>query len=179
MCGLPMAASATGLTATRPPRGLNSSEKLPWEGVHPSPRTTNSTHSSELPRSLWSTPGVSPNSRVHIPVTSGPPPGPVIDPCGGVGKRVNFTQTGVGLARSPQPPDARRAALHWPRVPGGQTNSGALTAAPPLVVETANRAGLSDVHPPQGPARGLMRSPQPPDARRAAFNWPRVPGGTN
>ena len=88
-------------------------------GVYPSPRTTNSTHSSELPRSLWSTPGVSPNSRVHIPVTSGPPPGPVIDPCGGVGKRVNFTQTGVGLARSPQPPDARRAALHWPRVPGG------------------------------------------------------------
>ena len=77
VCGRPMAASATGLTATRPPRGLNSSEKLPWEGVHPSPRTTNSTHSSELPRSLWSTPGVSPNSRVHTPVTSGPPQGPL------------------------------------------------------------------------------------------------------
>ena len=46
-------------------------------GVYPSPRTTNSTHSSELPRSLWSTPGVSPNSRVHIPVTLGPPQGPL------------------------------------------------------------------------------------------------------
>ena len=157
VCGRPMAASATGLTATRPPRGLNSSEKLPWEGVHPSPRTTNSTHSSELPRSLWSTPGVSPNSRVHTPVTSGPPPGPVIDPCGGVGKRVNFTQTGW-VSRDPHSPPMRDARHSTgPGYQGEQTDGGVRTAAPPLVVETANRAGLREFYPPQAPgvpARG-------------------------
>ena len=102
------------------------------QGVHPSPRTTNSTHSSELPRSLWCTPGVSPNSRVHTHATSGPPPGPVIDHFGGVGEQYTFTQTGVGLARSPQPPDARSAAFHWPRVPGGTNEQRGAHGGTPL-----------------------------------------------
>ena len=63
------------------------------------------------------------------------------------------------VSRDPHSPPMREARHSTgPGCQGGQTNSGALTAAPPLVVETANRAGLSDVHPPQGP-RGARAAP--------------------
>ena len=59
--------------------------------------------------------------------------------------------------------DARHST--GPGYQGEQTDGGVRTAAPPLVVETANRAGLREFYPPQAPgvpARG------PPGAGLAA-----------
>ena len=78
------------------------------------------------------------------------------------------------VSRDPHSPPMREARhFTGPGCQGGQTNSGALTAAPPLVVETANIAGLSDIHPPQGPG-GARATPTAP--RRAKRGIPAAQG---
>ncbi len=65
--------------------------------------------------------------------------------------------------------DARHST--GPGYQGEQMNGGVRTAAPPLVVETANRAGLKEIHPPQAP-EGAVRGPPATGLAAGAFQTP-------